>query len=64
MRRVFWLLLILLLCGYGYIVYSWWNEGTRNFEQQRIETCAEHRRDATPYDRLPQGCRDLYTDKQ
>lgn len=63
-RRIFWLLLIVLMAAYAYIVISWWNEGTESFERQRIESCAEYRRDGTPYDLLPAGCREMYTDNQ
>lgn len=53
------LLIMIALVLYSLLVYSWWTEGNENFERQRRETCAEHRTDGTPYDKLPQGCRDL-----
>lgn len=56
-RKLFWLLLIVVLALYSYIVWSWWQEGTENFERQRIEACAEFKRDGTPLDKQPAGCR-------
>lgn len=56
-RAIKWLILILLIGGYIYTIASWWQEGTDNFERQRIEACNEYQTDGTPLDKIPQGCR-------
>lgn len=36
-RFVWWALVITAMVLYGIVVYSWWQEGNRNFEKQRQE---------------------------
>lgn len=56
-KKIIIALVVIALIIYTVVLISWWNEGTENFERQRIETCAEHRRDGTTFNKLPQGCR-------
>lgn len=37
MKRLFWVILIIAAVLYSLIVWSWIQEGNRNFEKQRIE---------------------------
>lgn len=37
MRKVLAALMLILFIAYCWLLYSWWQQGNRNFEQQRNE---------------------------
>lgn len=57
MKKLFWLVLLVLFAAYCYIVWGWIQEGNENFRIDR-EHCQQFA--DTAYDAIPAGCRQYF----
>lgn len=55
MKRVFWGLMCLLLLGYAWLVWSWWDEGNRDRAVQPDCSMFMHY-ESDRADDVPNGC--------
>lgn len=57
MRKLIWLIVLLLFAAYCYIVWGWIQEGNENFKIDR-EQCSEF--EGMALEAIPAGCRQFY----